>query len=160
MWLVAAAVPAVVLLAACGGSEEVVENLIESSGGGDVEVDFDDDTVNMTITDEEGNEIVIGSGADIPAGFPLPVPSGATVLASVDTPNETGLNLQYSGDAYDSVVAEYGAWVAAQGLDDVQTNTTDASGLKSMQWFSPTGGFFVAVTQAQGMTAVTISLTK
>src|SRR5690349_1717268 len=88
--VVAAMVVATSLVAGCGGGspsenagEKIAEEAMESAGGGDVDVDIDDDQV--TIEGEEGT-IKVGTG-DVPDSFPdeLTIAEGE-VISSVDTP--------------------------------------------------------------------------
>jgi len=67
-------------LAGCGSTtEEGLEEAIEQETGGDVEVEDD----GVTFSDDEGNEVKVGSAAEVPEGWPddIPVPEG-TVLGS------------------------------------------------------------------------------
>jgi hypothetical protein len=70
-------------------TEEVIEKAIESEGGGDVEIDLDegeitiqgdDGEVKISADDEtieiqsDDGEVTIGTGADLPEGFPGNIP--------------------------------------------------------------------------------------
>ncbi|MDA3022209.1 MAG: hypothetical protein O2943_06030 [Actinomycetota bacterium] len=70
-------------LAACGESaEQAAEQIAENAMGGEVDIEEG----NVTITDDQGNEMVAGADVALPENWPLPVPdSGTLAMATVQT---------------------------------------------------------------------------
>ena len=152
---------AVLALTACSSaSETLTEQIIESGGGGNVDVDIDDETVTMSFEDEEGSgELTIGGG-EIPAGFPVPVPDGGEVLSVFESEGNVGATVLYDVDRYDELVAFYEEWVAGADLGELQTSSTEFEGLQSSQWFSPTAGTFISVSESADGVLVTINVSS
>lgn len=76
---------AVLLVASCGNAaEEVAERAIEAGGGGDVDVEFDEDgdTGEIVFETDEGTQTLNVGGGELPEGLTVPVPDGYEVLAS------------------------------------------------------------------------------
>jgi hypothetical protein len=76
---------AVLLIAACGNAaEEVAERAIEAGGGGDVDIEFDEDgeTGEIVIESDDGTQTVNVGGDELPDGLTVQVPDGYEVLAS------------------------------------------------------------------------------
>ena len=134
-------VGAVVLVAAtglvggCGGDsagdkvgdnvgEEIAEQAIEDSGGEDVDIDIDDESV--TIEGEEGT-VKVGTG-DVPDAFPdeLTIAEGE-IISSVDTPEGAMVSVTVDDAlaAFDDAVADFEAngWTKDQVSESGEIRT-------------------------------------
>ncbi len=155
-------------LTACGSiaenaAENLVERAIESEGGGDVDIDFDDAGEGQVNINVEGGEegdmsLSIGSG-EVPDDFPLPIASGGEVLSSsTQTANgEThqGVIIVYPHDDYDAVVELYADHFS--GFDEVQHSTNSSADLKSESWYVSSPNVTVSVAQTDEQVTVTAS---
>lgn len=115
----------VMVLTACSGvSENVAENALEAAIedelGGDASVQLDDDSVQIQ-TEDGSQSIGIGGGAEVPEGFPIPIPDGGTVSYSF-TDSAAGTSVvivDYPASALEEIVAEMEDYFSA--YSDVQT---------------------------------------
>ena len=86
--LAAALIGFALVAASCGAaaeklSEEAVERALESSGGGDVELDVSGDGDEFTINVEsEDGTFSVGSDVEIPSGLQIPVPDGGNATSA------------------------------------------------------------------------------
>lgn len=101
--------------------EEVLEEIVEANP--DItDVEVDDDSISFTVEDEDGGEaeVQIGTGADIPEGFPAPVPSGGEVQQSVVSSGSQGawnLIIIYPADRFDELAETYESWMNSEGYE-------------------------------------------
>ena len=118
------------LTTACGNAaedlvENAIENAIESEGGGDVNIDIDEDGGSASIETDEGS-IQIGGG-DIPADFPLPIPDYEEVAGVVTSDQEgtesTQIILSFDPDDIDEVADLYEGYFNDQGWETTRTDT-------------------------------------
>jgi hypothetical protein len=110
--------PAFVLpLSACGDSatDQAVEQAIEEANPS-LDADVSDGGAGVKATDDAGNEVGVGTSAEVPDGFPsaVPLPEG-DLTVSAKSP-EGGFTLQYqvsgspaeAADAYAQALTEAG----------------------------------------------------
>lgn len=127
------------LLAGCGTvtenlAEEAAERAAEAGGGGDVEVDVDDEG-NVSVESDEGS-ISVGSGASLPDGFPesMPVPEGLETAGGfsqeADGRSTIGAQFVGTGDraAQEELAAFYESQLEANGWTIVSSSNNEVSG--------------------------------
>ncbi len=143
--LVPVFVAAVLVLAACqSAAENLTEKIIEESGVGVDDVDFDADTGELKIETDEGT-INIGGG-EIPEGFAVPFPDGGEVDSVFDSPNDVFVAVTYPQGRYDEIVSFYDDWTSQQGGEWNTGNSSYDQGdgviVRTANWF----GDGVAIT--------------
>ncbi|MGF1668556.1 MAG: hypothetical protein ACFCVC_20020 [Acidimicrobiia bacterium] len=150
-----------VVLASCGAvTENVAENLaetaveraIEAETGESVDFNLDasGDSMVMNIETPDGSqEMTFGSG-EVPDGFPIPIPDGATVQ-SVVTTGEAGAFVTASAPAsdFEAIVALYQGYYA--DFEDV----ISTSGPEQASWASEASASFVAIAVSGEETIIT-----
>lgn len=143
-------IPGVLVLAlvvtACGAvaeraTGEIVEQAIENQGSGNVDVEIDQNDGGIQVTDDTG-EMSLGSGAEVPADFPLPVPDGGEVLFSMDNTDGTAVTVQYDADRFDELVATYDDFFAGQS----EVQRSEISQPRQVSWITANG--LVSVSDA------------
>lgn len=111
-------------------AERVAEEAVERAAGGKAEVDVSDDQVR--IESEEGT-IVVGGGAELPEGFPLPVADGGEIMGSTSFSTEEltqqTVSLRYPADDADRVITFYENWARAN-LEDLATTDFSSDGTR------------------------------
>ena len=115
------------MLAACSPGDELAEQIIESQEGvEDIEIDESSGEVNV---ETEDGSFTIGGG-EIPADWPVAVPSGGNVLAvAVGDSGDGSLSMEFPNANYDDMVSFYDDWVAGSGLELMQrTEVQDPAG--------------------------------
>ena len=139
-------------LAACGESaEQTAEQIAENAMGGDVDIEEG----NVTITDEQGNEMVAGADVALPASWPLPVPDPATLaMATVQTDGTAYAMWVVDGSASE-VADDYGQLLIADGYAlNTDTNLDGAI----MRDYSAMGMFVsVVVGETEGETTIAVT---
>ena len=97
-------------------SEQAVENAIEEANPS-LDVDVEDGGGGVSATDEEGNEIGIGTKADVPDGFPseVPLPDG-DLTASLSSGDEYTLTYQVAESDPAAVLSAYQAALTGAGF--------------------------------------------
>lgn len=128
-------------LAACDAAveqiaEEAAERAVEADGGGDVEVDVDDDGGDISVETDEGSlQVAVGDDADLPADFPeeVPLPDDFVVLSASSFTDDSGssflVSLQTEGlDVVAYLEQEVVPALEAAGYEIIgrTTNSTDA----------------------------------
>jgi hypothetical protein len=124
--------------AACGGGDDdaadrVAEEIVENAGGGDVEIDSDDNTVKFT--DEDGNVSEFdasGEGAELPDGWPeaLAPPSSVTIISSSTNTIDGAKNLYVLGEAegtVDDFLAAIKSQIEGAGYEIVNDSSVSGS---------------------------------
>lgn len=159
VWL--AAVVLGLVTAACGqAAETIAEQAIESQGGGDVDLDIDQDgeTVGFDVENEDGSASVQFGEQDLPDDFPVPVPDGGEVLmtSTSDMGGQQGsqASLQYPADDYEDLVEFYAG--VFDSHDDTQTfsMTGDAA---STTYVSESAGWSVTIVSSSAGTQLTVT---
>jgi hypothetical protein len=139
-------------LAACGESAELAaEQIAEDAMGGDVDIEDG----NVTITDEQGNEMVAGADVALPANWPLPVPnSGSLAMATVQTDGTAYAMWVVDGSAT-QVADDYGQLLIAEGYALNQDTNLDGA---IMRDYSAMGMFVsVVVGETEGETTIAVT---
>jgi len=139
-------------LAACGESAELAaEQIAENAMGGDVDIEDG----NVTIKDEQGNEMVAGQDVALPANWPLPVPdSGSLAMATVQTDGTAYAMWVVDGSAT-QVADAYGQLLIAEGYALNQETNLDGA---IMRDYSGMGMFVsVVVGETEGETTIAVT---
>ncbi len=125
--------------AGCGGdsaTDNLVENILEQQPGVDeVDIDSEDDSMTISFESEEGDiSMEMGSGQELPEGFPFPIPDGSEVVGSSTWEGPDGVamqaGLEFSAENFDSVVEFYEDFFEDEGFEI--TKTTSGSGVDAM----------------------------
>jgi hypothetical protein len=145
--LVLLTVAALVASACSSAAETLTEQIVEAGAEGDVDVNIDDETVSVSFEDEDGSGSFTVGGGEIPSDFPVPVPDGGEVMSIFESEGDIGAAVSYDAGSYDELVAFYEDWVAGADLPELQTSTAEYEGARSVQWFSPSAGTYVSVTE-------------
>lgn len=146
-------------LAACSNpvdeaAERLTEQALESAGGGEVDVDINDETVTMR--DEEGNEFSAGQGASIPDGWPGEVPlfDGGDLMFATVQAEGTASALWETSDSVESAMQAYDAALTGAGFTVDQQASMAGTEIRSY-----TGkGLLVSVTVAEAEDLTDISV--
>lgn len=142
-------------LTACSqAAEKITEKIIEDNASGDVDVDLDDGSVN--ITDDDGNQFSAGDSIDLPDNWPSDIPTfdgnlttvsidknGGSVLASWTT--DASLS-----DAYDS----YSSALEAAGF--TLTSDTTQSDYRMTTYESSKYSVLLTISVVDGVATVSI----
>lgn len=102
--------------------EDPVEEEIAEGEPGVTDVTVEDDSISFTVEGENGDEaeVQIGTGTDVPEGFPAPVPDGGEVQQSVVSSGSQGawnLIVTYPIDRFDELAETYESWMATEGYE-------------------------------------------
>lgn len=150
---------------ACGAAaENVAENLaeraLESEGGGNVDLDIDEESGEVSVQMESGDgsgSLTIGGG-ELPDGFPIPVPDGGEVMSTFSSETEEGtsysVTISYPADRYEELASFYEDWIDGQA-DDVQKSETSGE-FTSSSFYSATADVNISVTTADEEAIVTL----
>jgi hypothetical protein len=144
--------PAMSGLTACSeGVEQTAERVAEGAVGG--AVDIEDGSV--TITDEQGNEMVAGEGVTLPSNWPLPAPdSGTLAMATVQSDGTAYAMWVVDGRAKD-VADEFGQMLISAGYALNQETNLDGA---IMRDYSAIGMFVsVVVGETEGETTIAVT---
>jgi len=155
-WLILLAALAMVA-AACGSvaenvSERIVEQAIESQGEGDVNIDFNDDGVSLSVEGEDGNSISLGSDVPVPDELTIPVPDGGSATASGTDGSYVFVALTYPQDRFDELVSFYDDWTEGTSGEWARSQSTLDLGEETMrtaQWTE--GATAISVTDCFSM---------
>lgn len=147
------AMAVVVLLttAACGGGiEEAAERIAESQGAGDVDVEFTDDSVAMSFSNEDG-AFAIGGDLDVPAGLTFPLPGGGVVTTAGTQDSYVFAAVEFPRSRYVEIVDFYKDWVASDGRDwSVSESMTDMGDMQIRNAMWVTGASAISVGECFG----------
>jgi hypothetical protein len=152
--LAAALIGFALVAASCGAaaeklSEEAVERALESSGGGDVELDVSGDGDEFTVNVEsEDGTFSVGSDVEIPSGLQIPVPDGGNATSAGTQDDDVYASIMYPIERYDELVAFYDNWTSGTGDEwDTSTATFDMDGQtqRSASWAETGVGSYIAV---------------
>jgi hypothetical protein len=131
------------VVAACGGGDSLAENLteraIEQAGGGNVDVDFDEngDDFEVNVQTDEGS-MTIGGG-EIPDGLTVPLPDGGDVQSSITMNNDLTVSLAWPTSEYEPLVSYYDDWTGGEAQEfDRSSSTfeTDDGVFRTTTWYS------------------------
>ncbi|MCF8527386.1 MAG: hypothetical protein K9G24_07625 [Candidatus Nanopelagicales bacterium] len=113
------------LTASCGNtSEQLAESIAEQAVGGDVEVSDD----SVSITDNEGNAVVVGEDVALPDSWPSDVPAfegGTLSTAFIDASGAAYAVWATDSSAQDAADA-YGALLEGAGMTMEQESVMDS----------------------------------
>jgi len=116
--------------------ENAIEKQLEDEGGGDVNVDLNEDGGSVSIETDEGS--VEFGNTEIPADFLLPIPNYEEVGGVITTTGEfasTQVILSFDPDDFDEVAALYEDFFNDQGWE---VSRTESSG-EGVRFVSITG---------------------
>ena len=152
--VILASVVLTLVLAACGTA--ITEQLIESQEGvGNVEIDENGGSVVVEFEDEEGETSGVIGGGDVPADFPVPVPSGGTVMGVFTTAGDTSLSITYPSSEFNDIKDFYANWVATAGEE---LSKLESSSPPTIAWSIQDGdtNYHIAVSDTGSEVFVTI----
>jgi hypothetical protein len=141
--------PALVLsVAACGdaATEEALEQAI-SDANPSLDADVSDGGAGVKATDDAGNEVGVGTAAQVPADFPaeVPLPEGTLTIAATSPEGEFTLQFQVDGSPTDAATAYERTLSDAGFTVDRSASVSDAGG------FTATGKGFEVTVLALGI---------
>ena len=131
------------LLAACGNvAETVAEQVAEQAGGGNVELDIDDDGGNVSIETDEGS-MEIGSDLELPEDLAVAVPGGGSVTSVFDFDTDISVVVSYDIGEFDDLIDFYADWTGNQS-EGFQASTSefdsaDGISFRTSAWFGEEG---------------------
>ena len=131
------------LLSACGNvAETVVEQVAEQAGGGNVEIDIDDDGSNVSIETDEGS-MEIGSDLELPEDLAVEVPGGGSVTSVFDFDTDISVVVSYDIGEFDDLIDFYADLTANQS-EEFQASTSefdsaDGISFRTAAWFGENG---------------------
>ena len=134
---------AFMLLSACGNvAETVAEQVAEQAGGGNVELDIDDDGGNVSIETDDGS-MEIGSDLELPDDLLVEVPGGGSVTSVFDFDSDISVVVSYDIEEFEDLIDFYTDWTANQS-EDFQASTSefdsaDGISFRTAVWFGETG---------------------
>lgn len=150
------------VLAGCGNAaEEIAERAAEAGGGGDVDIEFDDEGGEFTIESEDGSQTVnVGSG-ELPEELTIPIPGGYEVSASsvIEQGDEKFVTalLVFPGGDIEAIAAHFDDYY--EGVDGVTRSQTSLEGGTQYVWFTEQGASVSAVAR-DGEDTVEVSVTE
>ncbi|MEN8238912.1 MAG: hypothetical protein ABFR53_06890 [Actinomycetota bacterium] len=138
------------ILAACQSvTENIAENLteqvLESEGLENVEIDTDSGEVSIE-TDE--GSVTIGGG-EIPDGFPIPVPDGYQVTSVFTAEGTSSVSLAYGNGDFGAIEAFYEDWTGSQASEWRKTTSSvsnEDGTFDSTNWVEEEGDSFISVS--------------
>lgn len=149
----AASVP---VLGACGSSvEQAAEQAAEEALGGDVNIDGD----TLTMTDDQGNEVAVGEGIELPANWPSSVPAfegGTLGVASVNADGSASAMWTTEATPADAAAA-YGAALEAAGF--TQQTTSAMGDLTTAEYTGNGQTIGISAVAADGTTTMIVTVT-
>ena len=120
------------VLAGCGKSlsQSATEAAVSAATGGKVQVSQSGDQQQMTIKDDKGNAVQVGSNVPLPKDFPADVhlPSSYTVRSALTAPQAVIVDL-HSPAAVQALYSEYdstmksGGWTEAMAMQSSQSES-------------------------------------
>lgn len=131
------------LLSACGNvAETVAEQVAEQAGGGNVEIDIDDDGSNVSIETDEGS-MEIGSDLELPEDLAVEVPGGGSVTSVFDFDTDISVVVSYDIGEFDDLIDFYADWTANES-EEFQASTSefdsaDGISFRTAAWFGEDG---------------------
>lgn len=133
----------VLVVAACGGGESLAENLteraIENAGGGNVDVEFDEDGEDFEVNVETDEGSITIGGGEIPDALEVPVPEGGTVQSSMTLNDDISVSVSWPGSEYERLVGFYEEWTGSQAVEFEQNASTfesDDGVMRNTSWYS------------------------
>ncbi len=128
-----------ILVAACSSvAENITERAIEAEGGGEVDIDFNDDEATIEFSDgaDEGSGTMTIGGSELPDGFPMPVPDGYEV-SSTSSFTENAVTrfsvvVIWDRDDFDRVRDFYEDYFS--DLPDVSRSEFSSEGTTTLSW--------------------------
>jgi hypothetical protein len=150
------------VLAGCGNAaEQIAEQAAEASGGGDVDVEIDDQAGEFTIESDDGTQTVnVGSG-DLPEGLTIPIPDGYEVIASSVLDQTEGrfltAILSYPGGDIEEIAAHFDDYY--EGIGGMNRQQTSFEGGTQYLWATEQG-FGVTAIARDGEEAVEVTVTE
>ncbi len=160
----------VALVAACGNvagnvaenaAERAIERGLEAEGGGNVDVDMDDDGGTINIQTDDGNTNINFGGGELPEELTIPVPDGYTVLSSTATSGDqpfVAVSLAYPASELEDVVAFFDDYFGSG--DGVTRQESNSDGSQNWTWASADYTAAVSVSFFEGDETVDVGITQ
>jgi hypothetical protein len=156
----------VVLVAACGNvaenvAEQAIERGLEAEGGGDVDVNVDEDGGTINIQTDDGNTNINMGGGELPEELTIPVPDGYSVLSSTSTSGDqpfVAVSLEYPASDVEDLVAFYDDYFGSgEGVTKQESNT---GGDQTWTWVSADYTTSVSVSLFDGDDVAAVGITQ
>ena len=149
------------VLAGCGNAaEEIAERAAEAGGGGDVDVELDDEGGEFTIESEDGSQTVNVGSQDLPSELTVPMPDGYEVIASsvIEQADETIVTavLVFPGGDIEEIAAHFDDYY--EGTDGINRTETSFEGGTQYVWLTGAGASVSAVSR-DGEDTVEVTVT-
>jgi hypothetical protein len=158
--LVLAPVIALAALSACGESvsDNAAEQAIENANPS-LDADVQDGGAGVRATDEDGNEVAVGTAAQVPSDFPSVVPQPADLKLLVAGKSNDSFTLQYQieGDA-NAATAAYRT--ALEAADFTVEDSGSAGGFGGFEAVGNGYEVTVITLAVSGQNAMTVAVTK
>lgn len=135
----------VLFAAACGGVAEEAAERIAEAGGGDAEVDFTDDGVELSF-DNGDQSLVAGANVAIPDGLSFPYPDGGNPTTALVDDSYFAVAIQYPIERYDEVATFFADWIERHdGEWQHSESTTDFDGtpIRNNTWVAGASAIIV-----------------
>jgi hypothetical protein len=145
-------------LTACGSA---VENAVEEAAGNALGGDVSIDDGNLSVTDEEGNEMQLGENVSVPDNWPaeIPVYDNGKLISVMVAGDGSSVNAVWQTDAtVEEAAAAYGSALEASGF-----TAGDTSAITGMTNATYDGnGYTVTVTtlDAEGTATLMVNAEK
>lgn len=159
------------VLAGCGGvsekiaekaAEKAIEQGLEAEGGGDVDIDLNEESGQIKVETEDGTQTMQMGGGEVPSELTIPLPDGYTVVMSMVTPGPDGtdilLNLEYPESSTSDLVAFYQDHFA--GETDVSESNFSGDGSETWMWVSSNQNVSVTISHTEGDPVAYVTLTE
>lgn len=145
------------LVTSCGDvAQSVAEQAAEQAVGGNVDINDE----GVTVTDDEGNEVAMGTDVALPDNWPAEIPTldGGT-LSMVSVQSDGSASAMWMTDATPQEATDtYGAALESAGF--TQSQTSNMGGMIVSEYTG--NGYTVSVNsiEADGKTTLMLSATK
>lgn len=145
-------------LTACGSA---VENAVEEAAGNALGGDVNVDDGNISVTDEEGNEMQLGENVSVPDNWPseVPVYDNGKLISVMVAGDGSSVNAVWQTDATtEEAAAAYGAALESSGF--TVGDTSAMSGMTNSTYEG--NGYTVTVTtlDAEGTATLMVNAEK
>ncbi len=119
--------------------EGAIENQLEEEGGGDVDVNLDEDDGSISIETDEGSMNI--GGTDVPDDFPLPLPDYEEVVGVVTQTGDFAssmVTVTFDPDDFEDVAELYGDFFNDDGWEVSRTDSS-SDGDRMVMYFASKG---------------------
>lgn len=142
-------------LTACSqAAEKITEQIIEDNASGDVDVDLEDGSVN--ITDGDGNQFAAGDSIPLPDNWPADIPTydGNLTTVSIDKNGGSVLASWRTEDSLSDAYESYNAALESAGF--ALTSDTTQTDYRMTTYESSTYSVLLSISFVDGVTTVSV----